>query len=142
MKLLNEIAQELLEKYNTGDPWELANHLGIIVIQIPFKKIHGMYYSIEGHKFAFVNSNLDFKQRYRTLLHEIAHACLHPEQNYFTLTKRNEVKTYLSLSTRPRYSHKSSLPILTKKIVNPQSKQRYCPPRYSNPKAVTESPQG
>lgn len=104
MKHVHKKAQELLQQYKTGDPWELAKYLGIIVIEIPFKNIHGMYYSIDEHKFAFVNSNLNFNQRYHTLLHEIAHAWLHTEQNYFALTGRNEVTAYLSLSMRPKFS--------------------------------------
>lgn len=108
MKNVHKKAQKLIQQYNTRDPWELAKYLGIVVVPIPFKNLRGMFYNMEGQKFAFINSNLNDKQKHRTLLHEIAHAWLHPEQNYFALTGLNEVTTYLNLSMKPRYLLSSS----------------------------------
>ena len=104
MKNAHKKAQELLLQYNTRDPWKLANYLGIVVIQIAFKNIHGMYYSIEEHKFAFINSKLDEAQKHRTLLHEIAHALLHPDQNYFALIEDKKIENHLNLKKRLRHS--------------------------------------
>lgn len=109
MKNVHKKAQELLLRYKTGDPWKLAEYLGIVVFQMPFKKVRGMFCSVEGQKFIFINSNLNDKQRHHTLLHEIAHALLHPEQNYFAITERNEVETYLNLNMRPKFLPTSSL---------------------------------
>lgn len=109
MKNVHKKARDLLRRYNTQDPWELANCIGIIVIRYPFRNLRGMYFSMKGRKFAAINSNLSIEKQNNTLLHEIGHAYLHPELNYFSINNRDEILE--SLRVRPPFLLKSWPPI-------------------------------
>jgi Zn-dependent peptidase ImmA (M78 family) len=80
-------AQALMKEFGTSNPRELAEYLDINIIEYPLSKLNGIYFNIEGYKFAILNSNLGFEEQKFTLLHEIAHARLHPDKNYFAVDK-------------------------------------------------------
>lgn len=86
-------AQRLLKEFGTSNPRELAEYLDITVIKFPFAKLRGIYCKIKDQKFAVINSNLSIEEEKYTLLHEIAHARLHPQTNYFAI---NEDKLIVS----------------------------------------------
>ena len=58
MDNINFIVAELVEKYNTNDPFEIANELGICTIICPLGKIKGHSTIIDNSKVFFINSNL------------------------------------------------------------------------------------
>ncbi len=86
-------AHKLFRKYGTSNPRLLADYLDIEVIKYPMAKLHGIYFSIETKKFAAINSNLSYSEQQYILLHEIAHARLHPEKNYFAINKNRLIVT-------------------------------------------------
>lgn len=85
--------QKLLKEYGTADPRELADFMDIHIIEYPFKKLRGIYFTLNNYKFAVINSNLSIPEQQFTLLHEIAHARLHPELNFFTINKNRLIVT-------------------------------------------------
>lgn len=86
--LMNWITKEvrnLIKKYDTTDPFELADYLNYIVIPYPFKSIRGMLLVVDGTTCIGVNSSLSRKLQGLVVLHEIGHRLLHPGMNYFML---------------------------------------------------------
>ncbi|MBZ4687320.1 MAG: ImmA/IrrE family metallo-endopeptidase [Clostridiales bacterium] len=79
--------QKLLKEFGTSNPRELADYLDITVINYPLAKLRGIYCKIKEQKFAVINSKLSNEEQKYTLLHEIAHARLHPQINYFAINK-------------------------------------------------------
>ncbi|MCL0080625.1 ImmA/IrrE family metallo-endopeptidase [Peptococcaceae bacterium] len=83
----------LIKKYNTTDPFELADYLDYLVIKYPFRRLNGMLLVVDGIACIGVNSELPDRLQGLVLLHEISHRILHPEMNYFMVLE----KTYLPL---------------------------------------------
>lgn len=80
--LPKELANQLIKKYSTNDPFEIAAHKNIKTL---FWNLHyeikGFYKYIRRNKFIFINSALpDYCQRF-VCAHELGHALLHPKNN-------------------------------------------------------------
>lgn len=72
---------KLIRQYNTSNPFELCELLGINVNYNPLGSLNGYYrYSSEYH-FIEINSNLNRTHQYATCAHELGHCILHQGQN-------------------------------------------------------------
>ena len=78
MNYIYDMVQELIEKYSTRDPYELADALGIHILYRPFKEQKGAYQVILGNFFIFLKEGMDEAMERIVLLHEIGHHVLHP----------------------------------------------------------------
>ncbi len=73
-------AVKLIKKYNTNNPYDLADYLGINIVKRPLGKIKGCYELIKRNKFIFLNS--DFPDELTVVCsHELGHAIMHPYTN-------------------------------------------------------------
>jgi Zn-dependent peptidase ImmA (M78 family) len=70
-----------MKKFNTNDPFEIAEQLGVVVLFKPFIKIKGCYKLIQRRKVIFINSLLDYYERRVVCAHELGHAIMHPKTN-------------------------------------------------------------
>jgi Zn-dependent peptidase ImmA (M78 family) len=86
-------AQSLMKEFGTSNPRELADYLDIEIIWYPLSKLKGIYINLKNFKFAVINSNLNIEEQKYTLLHEIAHARLHPDNNYFAINENRLILT-------------------------------------------------
>ncbi|AIF51829.1 ImmA/IrrE family metallo-endopeptidase [Pelosinus sp. UFO1] len=76
--------RNLVKKYNTRNPYELAEYFKIEIrlTSLPLH-IHGFYDRVLRRKFIVINSELEpYKQR-QTCAHELAHALLHKGWGYY-----------------------------------------------------------
>lgn len=73
-------AVKLIKKYNTNNPYDLADYLGINIVKRPLGKIKGCYELIKRHKFIFLNSDFD-EELTVVCSHELGHAIMHPYTN-------------------------------------------------------------
>ncbi|MTI80065.1 MAG: ImmA/IrrE family metallo-endopeptidase [Firmicutes bacterium] len=85
MNWITKEVKNLVRRYGTTDPLELADYLNYIVIPYPFKNIRGMLLVIDGTTCIGVNSNFSRKMQGLVVLHEIGHRLLHPKMNYFMI---------------------------------------------------------
>lgn len=76
-----EIIAQLIRRYNTNDPYELADYLGIIVIREPLGQIYGYHNYVYRQHFIHINSALDDIHARFTAAHELGHVVLHPTIN-------------------------------------------------------------
>lgn len=82
MKKMNEMIKNLVRKYDTTNPIELANHLGIIVKLNPYsEKTKGLYVKILDIPFIIINSNLKKEDQNFLLAHILGHILLHFNQD-------------------------------------------------------------
>ena len=73
--------KQLINKYKTNNPQEIAQELGIIVLFEPLGEINGYYNTAFRQKIIHINTDLDeYKQKF-TIAHELGHALLHPKAN-------------------------------------------------------------
>lgn len=90
--LKNTISQ-LIKKYNTSDPFELADSLKISVLFEELGTINGYYNKPLRMKQIHINQNLSERDAKFTCAHELGHAILHPNAS----TPFLRSKTFLSV---------------------------------------------
>lgn len=93
MTQLNNLIEKLIQKYQTRNPVEIAQNLGIIVLYENLGTINGFYNTAFRQKFIHINRNLPEHKRTFTAAHELGHAILHPRSN----TPFMKEMTYLSV---------------------------------------------
>jgi Zn-dependent peptidase ImmA (M78 family) len=94
MKMINnricEIANRIISKHKSRDPFEIAKGMGIKIIYFDRKtKLLGMYHVIERNRFIFLNPYIDEYTKKMVMAHELGHDTLHRE-----LAKREGFKEY------------------------------------------------
>lgn len=75
------------KKYGTSDPFELADRLGVLY-QIGNCKHEGCYMFLKNYRYIFLSKNLDHREMYLVMAHELGHALLDRKSNcYFIRNK-------------------------------------------------------
>lgn len=87
------LASYYVRKYGTRDPFELADHLGVLY-QIGNCKHEGYYMFLKNHRYIFLSNKLDCTELRYVMAHELGHAILDRKENCYFI--RN--KTLLSIS--------------------------------------------
>lgn len=73
--------KQLISKYKTNNPQEIAQELGIIILFEPLGEINGYYNTAFRQKFIHINNTLvEAKQKF-TIAHELGHALCTPKEN-------------------------------------------------------------
>ena len=98
-KDIKKIVNRYVRKYNTRNPFELADYLGVQVMIGNLGSRSGCYMFLKNHKCIFLNENLDEYEMRVVMAHELGHAILHRKENCyfirnktFLLTSKNEVE--------------------------------------------------
>lgn len=84
----------LIKKYNTQNPFKIADDLKIEYIIGPMGQYSGCYLYLKRHRCIFINEDLPENDRHFVMAHELGHALLHRKENCYFI--RN--KTLLSTS--------------------------------------------
>lgn len=81
-KSINRLVAYYIKKFNTRNPFELADCLGILY-QTGDIGCDGCYMFLKNHRYIFLNQNLDEQEKIMVMAHELAHAILHRKQNCY-----------------------------------------------------------
>lgn len=77
-----------VRKFDTRNPFELADHLNVEVQTGPLGSRAGCYMFLKNHKCIFLNENLEERERTLVMAHELAHSIMHRKENcYFIRNK-------------------------------------------------------
>ncbi len=90
---IKKVVAQLVEKYDTRDPFKLADLLGVVVIFEPLGSIYGYYSRSHRTKVIHINENLSSKKQLLTAAHELGHVVQHPEANTVFLKKNTLFST-------------------------------------------------
>ncbi|RIJ64122.1 ImmA/IrrE family metallo-endopeptidase [Rummeliibacillus sp. POC4] len=85
---IDNIISELVKKYKTNDPFQIAKEKGIVILYQDLGNTYGYYRSYKRMPIIHINNSLDEKDQKFTCCHELAHATLHPYINT-TFLKKN-----------------------------------------------------
>ena len=82
-KQIPKLVSYLKRKYETDDPEEIADYLGVTIIRMPLEDVvAGFYKLLKRRKYIFLNSDIDDDVFLRVVLaHELGHAIMHPKEN-------------------------------------------------------------
>ena len=75
------IAESLVRKYKTRNPFRIAEEMGYVIIRSPLKGIRGFYQKISRRHVIYVSSELGDQEARFVCAHEIAHVLLHQGHN-------------------------------------------------------------
>ena len=85
--LIRQTVKRLVKKYQTHNPFEIAQALNIEV-QIGNPGCDGCYMFLKNHRYIFLNCELSEMERKLVMAHELGHAIFHRKQNcYFIRNK-------------------------------------------------------
>ena len=80
-------------KFNTSDPFELANALGIEVMICDIGSRLGCYMYMKRSRCIWINERLEGNERLFVMAHEVGHAVLHPKENCYFLRNQTFLNT-------------------------------------------------
>ena len=98
---LSKIGSDLVRRYGTRDPFEIAKALGIEVLFCDnFGTLKGMYRVIKRNRFIFINQDLSEKMQRIVCAHEIGHDQLH---RHFAKGGTLQEFMLYDMTTKPEY---------------------------------------
>lgn len=94
---IKKTVEQLVNQYNTRDPLEIADRMGISVTRDPLGDIQGYYLLYSGIKCICINSEIDDMNEIRIIAgHELGHSVLHETERCMfypnTLFSRNKTE--------------------------------------------------
>ena len=81
-KDIRKLVSYYVRKYDTSNPFEIADALGIIV-QIGRLGFEGCYMFLKNHRCIFLNEYLSEHDRTLVMAHELGHAIMHRKENCY-----------------------------------------------------------
>lgn len=88
------IAEYLVRKFGTRDPFRIADALGMSVVRIPLHGIRGLYQYMKRCKIIYIDSSLSEMDTRFVCAHEIGHALMHRGCNRIFM----DTHTYFSVN--------------------------------------------
>lgn len=82
-----------VKKYNTRNPFELADYLGVEVQTGQLGESSGFYMFLKNHKCVFLNEDLEEHERTLVMAHELAHSIMHRKDNCYFIRNRTLMLT-------------------------------------------------
>lgn len=71
------IAESLVRKFGTRNPFRIAEEMGFIIIRVPLQGIRGFYQYIKRCKIIYIDSGLEDAEARFVCAHELGHALMH-----------------------------------------------------------------
>lgn len=99
---LSKVGSDLVRRYGTRDPFQIANALGINVMDDceNLGSLKGMYCIVKRNRFIFLNKDLSPQMKRIVCAHEIGHDRLHR-----ALAKKHGLQEFVlyDMATKPEY---------------------------------------
>lgn len=75
-------AESIVKKYNTNNPFEIADKLNIKINFMNYpEEVNGLYIYVHRNSLIFINDNLPYMMQKVVCAHELGHAVLHHQKN-------------------------------------------------------------
>ncbi|GLB31635.1 ImmA/IrrE family metallo-endopeptidase [Lacrimispora amygdalina] len=97
---IQNVANKLIKKFDTRDPFQLCQAIGVEVFYADLGSLKGMYKYLKKNRFAVINENLDPFTKTLVCAHELGHDILH--QNLARKVCLQEFILY-DMKNRPEY---------------------------------------
>jgi len=93
------IAESLVRKYKTRDPFRIAKARGYVIIRCPLSGIRGFYQHLQRRYVIYIHNGLTHQEERMVCAHELGHILLHrgenrifAEKNTYFQTSRREIE--------------------------------------------------
>lgn len=75
------LAQKLMRRYHTNDPFEICDNLGYIVLMVPLTGVRGFYQKKIRNRIIYIDENQPEHIQRWVCAHELGHALMHDGTN-------------------------------------------------------------
>lgn len=82
------------KKFNTRNPYVIADNLNIQVFKVPLGRLSGYYIYMKKHRCIFINSDIE-DDNYKNIVmaHELGHAIMHKSENCYFMSNKTLLLT-------------------------------------------------
>ena len=90
---IKALVSKIKRRHGSGDPFKIADELGMVVIFAPLVEVRGMRQNVHRRTVIYVNSELDEKQQSLVCAHELGHHFLHRKLNRLFMDRNTTMVT-------------------------------------------------
>ena len=90
---VKRLADSLVRKYNTRNPFEIISNLNAIVIFYPLHGVKGFYQYFQRNNLIYIDEALDDVEKNFVCAHELGHMLLHKKTNAIFMDSRTQLNT-------------------------------------------------
>ena len=102
------IAESLVRKYRTRDPFRIARELGYVIVRCPLKGIRGFYQCLKRRHVIYIDCELPDQESRFVCAHELGHVLMHRGHNrIFT-----DTNTYFAVDRQEIEANRFALDLL------------------------------
>lgn len=90
---IKRLADSLVRKYNTRNPFEIISHLNVIVVFYPLHGVKGFYQYFQRNNIIYIDEALSDQEKLFVCAHELGHMLLHKKANAIFMDSRTQLNT-------------------------------------------------
>lgn len=90
---VKRLADSLVRKYNTRNPFEIVEHLNVIVVFYPLHGVKGFYQYFQRNNIIYINETLSNQESLFVCAHELGHMLLHKKSNAIFMDSQTQLNT-------------------------------------------------
>lgn len=90
---IKRLADSLVRKYNTRNPFEIIDNLNVILVFYPLHGVKGFYQYFQRNNIIYIDEALSNKEKLFVCAHELGHMLLHKKSNAIFMDSRTQFNT-------------------------------------------------
>lgn len=90
---VKRLADSLVRKYNTRNPFEIISNLNVIVVFYPLHGVKGFYQYFQRNNIIYIDETLSDNEKLFVCAHELGHMLLHKKANAIFMDSRTQLNT-------------------------------------------------
>lgn len=90
---IKRLADSLVRKYNTRNPFEIIKNLNVIVVFYPLNGVRGFYQYFQRNNIIYIDETLSDREKLFVCAHELGHMLLHKQTNAIFMDSRTQLNT-------------------------------------------------
>lgn len=90
---IKKLADSLVRKYNTQNPFEIIDNLNAIVVFYPLQGVRGFYQYFQRNNIIYIDDELSTRDKKFVCAHEMGHMLLHKKSNAIFMDSRTQLNT-------------------------------------------------
>lgn len=90
---IKRLADSLVRKYNTRNPFEIISNLNVIVVFYPLHGVKGFYQYFQRNNIIYIDETLSDNEKLFVCAHELGHMLLHKNANAIFMDSRTQLNT-------------------------------------------------
>ena len=90
---IKRLADSLVRKYKSRNPFEIIEHLNVILVFYPLHGVKGFYQYFQRNNIIYIDETLSDQERRFVCAHELGHMIMHKKSNVIFMDSRTQLNT-------------------------------------------------